>query len=74
MDGMVEDEECEYLPRWEPCLPLYRVRGQGSLQTEGSPDRRVESLRKVLANLACKLCHLLMLAGRGYHHSLVATS
>ena len=62
MDGMVEDEECEDPTRWGPWPPLYRVRGQGSLQREGSPDRRVERLKEVLANLACKLRHLLMLA------------
>jgi hypothetical protein len=37
MDGMVEDEESECVPRWEPWLPLYRVQGQGLLQREGSP-------------------------------------
>ena len=62
MDGMVEDEECKDVQRWEPWLPLYRVRGQGSLQRGGSPDRRVESLKEVIANLACKLRRLLMLA------------
>ena len=62
MDVMVEDEECEDVPRWEPWPPLYRVRGQSLLQREGSPDRRAESLREVLANLACKLRHLLTLA------------
>jgi hypothetical protein len=36
-------------------LPLYRVWGQGVYKEEGSPDRRVMSLREVLANLACKL-------------------
>ena len=60
MDGMVEDHECEDPPRGEPSLPLYRVQGQGLLQRGGSPDRRVMSLREVLANLACKLCHLLV--------------
>ena len=60
MDGMVEDEECEDLSRWEPWPTLYRVWGQGSLQREGSTDRRVESLREVIANLACKLLHLLV--------------
>ena len=53
MDGMVKDEECEDVQRWEPWLPLQRG---------GSPDRRVESLREVLANLACKLRRLVMLA------------
>ena len=61
MDGMVEDEEkCENVLRWEPWLPLYRVRGQGLLQRGGSLDRGVESLREVLTNLACKLRHLLV--------------
>ena len=61
MDGMVEDEECEGPPKWVPWLPLYRVWGQGLIQRGGSLDRRVVSLREVLANLAGKLCHLLML-------------
>ena len=43
-----------------PWLPLYRVRGQDAYKAGGSPDRRVESLREVLANLACKLRHLLV--------------
>jgi hypothetical protein len=47
-------------PRWEPWLPLYRVRGQGLLQREGSPDRGVESPREVLTNLDYKLHHLLV--------------
>jgi hypothetical protein len=38
-----------------PWLPLYRVRGQGAYKDKGSPDRRVVSLREVLANLSCKL-------------------
>jgi hypothetical protein len=62
MDGMVEDEEWDRILRWEPWPPLYRVWVQGSLQREGSLDRRVESLREVLANLACKLRRVLMLA------------
>ena len=60
MDGMVEDEECEDVPRLVPWLSLYRVRGQGLIQRGGSPDRRVMSLREVLTNLACKLRHLLV--------------
>jgi hypothetical protein len=44
--------------RWVPWMPLYRVRGQGTYKEGGSPDQRVVSLREVLANLACKLCHL----------------
>jgi hypothetical protein len=44
--------------RWVPCLPLYRVRGQGVYKAIGSPDRGVESLREGLPNLACKLRHL----------------
>ena len=47
--------------RWEPWLPLYRVWGQGLIQRGCSPDRRVVSLREVLADLACKLRRLLML-------------
>jgi hypothetical protein len=49
-------------PEMMPWIPLYRIRGQDSLQRGGSSDRRVKSLREVLANLACKLCRLLMLA------------
>jgi hypothetical protein len=49
-----EDES--WIPRW---VPLYRVRGQGIYKGKGSPDRRVMSLREVLANLACKLRHLM---------------
>ena len=45
-------------PRWVPWLPLYRAWGQGVYKEEGSPDRRVVSLREVLANLACKLRRL----------------
>ena len=60
MDGMVEDEEYQDIPRWVPWPPLYRVRGQGSLQRGGFPDQRVESLREVLASLAYKLRHLLV--------------
>jgi hypothetical protein len=41
---------------------LYRVWGQSLIQRGGSPDRRVKSLREVLANLACKIRRLLMLA------------
>ena len=41
-----------------PWLPLYRVQGQGLYKAVGSSDRRVMSLREVLANLACKLRHL----------------
>jgi hypothetical protein len=63
MDGMVEDEEYEDVPRWEPWLPLYRVRGQGWLQREGSPNRGVKSPRKVLTNLACKLHYHLVFVG-----------
>ena len=43
-----------------PWLPLYRVQGQGMYKEEGSPDQRVVSLRESLANLACKLCHLVV--------------
>ena len=53
MDGMVGD-----VLRWVPWLTLYRVRGQDVYKEEDSPDRRVMSLREVLTNLACKLCHL----------------
>ena len=60
MDGMVEDEEYEDVPRLVPWLPLYRVQGQGLIQRGGFPDRRVVSLRGVLTNLACKLHHLLV--------------
>jgi hypothetical protein len=45
-------------PRGVPWLPFYRVWGQGAYKEEGSADRRVVSLREVLANLACKLRHL----------------
>jgi hypothetical protein len=38
------------MSRWVPWLPLYRVRGQGLYREEGSPNRRVVSLREVLAN------------------------
>jgi hypothetical protein len=58
---MVEDEEWVHVPRWVPWLPLYRVWGQVLIQRGGSPDRRVVSLREVLANLACKLRRLLVL-------------
>jgi hypothetical protein len=44
VDGMVEDEN-DTVSRLEPWLP------RGLLQRGGSPDRRVESLREVLANL-----------------------
>ena len=44
--------------RGVPWLPLYRVRGQGLYKAGGSPDRRVVSLREVLANLGCKLHRL----------------
>jgi hypothetical protein len=57
MRKMVEDEN---VLRWVPWLSLYRVQGQGIYKGGGSPDRRVVSLREVLSNLACKLCHLLM--------------
>ena len=56
---MVEDVECLERVPW---LPLYRVWGQGAYKVGGSPDRRVKSLREVLANLAYKLQRLLMLA------------
>jgi hypothetical protein len=46
--------------RGVPWLPLYRVRGQSIYKEEGSPDRRVVSLREDLANLACKLHHLVV--------------
>ena len=39
---------------------IYRS-GLGLVQRGGSPDQRVESLREVLANLACKLRRLLVL-------------
>jgi hypothetical protein len=48
---------------WKPWLSLYKVRGHGLLQREGSPDRGVKSLREVLDNLACKLCRLLVFVG-----------
>ena len=54
---MGEDLECL---EWVPWLSLYRVRGQGAYKAGGSPNRRVESLREVLANLACKLRRLLV--------------
>ena len=38
MDGMVEDEEYEDVPRLVPWLPLYRVQGQGLIQRGGSLD------------------------------------
>ena len=41
--------------RWMPWLPLYRAWGQSVYKEEGSPDRRVMSLREGLVNLACKL-------------------
>jgi hypothetical protein len=44
--------------RWVSWLPLYRVRGQGVYKEEDYLDRRVVSLREVLANLACKLHRL----------------
>jgi hypothetical protein len=47
---MVEDVNPS---RWVPWLPLYRVQGQGAYKAIGFPDRRVESLREGLANLAC---------------------
>ena len=47
--------------RWVPWLPLYRVWGQSIYKEEGSPYRRVVSLREVLVNLACKLRRLLVL-------------
>ena len=53
-------EDSEYLER-VPWLSLYRVWGQGTYKAGGSPNRRVESLRKGLANLACKLRRLLAL-------------
>ena len=34
--------------------------GPGFVQSGGSPDRRAVSLREVLANLACKLRHLVV--------------
>ena len=59
-----------------PWLPLYRVRGQGVYKEGGSPDRRVVSLREVLANLACKLHRLVVhfqmwLSSRSYGHVVV---
>ena len=57
MNGIVEDSE--YLER-VPWLSLYRVRGQGAYKLGGSPNRRVESLREGLANIACKLRYLLV--------------
>jgi hypothetical protein len=67
---MVEDEN---VLRWVPLLPLYRVWGQGTYKGGGSPDQRVVSLREVLANLACKLHHLVVhvrawLLSRSYGH------
>jgi hypothetical protein len=56
MGKIVEDRT--WIPRRVSWLPLYRVQGQGVYKEEGSPDRRVVSLREVLANLAYKLCHL----------------
>jgi hypothetical protein len=53
-------EEDEHLSRWVSWLPLYRVWGQGAYKGGGSLDRRVVSLREVLANLACKLRHLVV--------------
>jgi hypothetical protein len=53
-------EELYRVPRWVPWPPLYRVRGQGLIQRGGFSDRRVVSLREVLANLACKLRRLLV--------------
>ena len=55
---MVDDSE--YLERL-PWLPLYIVQGQSAYKAGGSPDRRVESLREVLVNLACKIRRLLVL-------------
>ena len=46
--------------------------GPGLIQRGGSPDRRVESLREVLANLACKLHYLLVHVFHGYRHGLLA--
>jgi hypothetical protein len=52
---MIKNSECLERVPW---LPLYRVWGQGAYKAGGSPDRRVMSLGEVLANLACKLRHL----------------
>ena len=43
-----------------PWLPLYTAQDQGLYKAVGSPDRRVVSLREVLANLACKLRRLVV--------------
>jgi hypothetical protein len=58
MNERVGDSMCICPLRWEPWLPLYRVRGQGAYKGGGSLDRRVMSLRKALANLAYKVRHL----------------
>jgi hypothetical protein len=68
-----KNEESVRSPRWVPWLHLYRVRGQGIYKDEGSPDRRVMSLREVVANLACKLRRLVVhvwawLSSRSYDH------
>jgi hypothetical protein len=54
--------------------PCIEFGAKAHYKEEVPPDRRVESLREVLANLACKLRHLLCSPRRGYHHDLVATS
>ena len=51
---------CEFPLRWVPWLPLYRVQGQDAYKVIGFPDRGVMCLREGLANLACKLRHLLV--------------
>jgi hypothetical protein len=43
--------------------PCIEFGAKAHYKEEVPPDRRVESLREVLANLACKLQRLLMLAG-----------
>jgi hypothetical protein len=55
-------------------LPLYRVWGQGIYKEEGSPDRRVVSLKEVLPNLAASYAVLWSMSGHGCRHGLVATS
>jgi hypothetical protein len=43
-----------------PGYPYIEFRARACYKEEGSPNRRVMSLREDLANLACKLCRLVV--------------
>ena len=71
----VRVSESVRIPKMGGLAALIESSGPGLVQRGGSPDRGVKSLREGLANLACKLHHLVVhirawLSSRSYGHAM----